>query len=36
MKEKKREKRVFKKWTSVQYIENNGYSDARHKKKRDE
>jgi hypothetical protein len=32
----KKKKRVEKKWISVQNIENNGYSDARLKKERDE
>ena len=31
---KKRKKELRKKWTSVRDIENNGYSDARLKKKR--
>jgi hypothetical protein len=35
-KEKKRKKRVLKKWTSVRDIQNNGYSDARLKEKRKE
>ena len=32
-KEEKKEKKVEKKWTSVQDLENNGYLDARLKKK---
>ena len=32
---KKRVKKLRKKWTSVQDIENNGYSDARLKKKKE-
>ena len=33
---KEKEKKVEKKWTSVRDIENNGYSDACLKKRRDE
>ena len=32
---KKEEKKLRKKWTSVRDIENNGYSDARLKKKKE-
>jgi hypothetical protein len=32
---KKRRKRVEKKWTSVRHFENNGYSDARLKRKKE-
>ena len=35
-KEEKKEKKVEKKWTSVQDIENNGYLDARLKKEKKE
>ena len=34
--EKEKKKKVEKKWTSVRDIENNGYSDACLKKRRDE